>query len=88
MIEKRINLTYLLAYIRVGIINHTNKENINMAKTNDELKKVAEEILIGTAQSNYDTVLDMIRDEYDLSEEDLDQVSDLCNSATINISWN
>lgn len=59
-----------------------------MAKTNDELKKVAEEILIGTAQGNYGTVLDMIGDEYNLSEEDFDRVSELCNSATINISWN
>lgn len=58
-----------------------------MSKNDNELKKIAKEILTGTAEYNFDSTLELSSDEYDLSDEEFNRVHDLCNSATITVSW-
>ena len=52
-----------------------------------ELKKIAQEILIGTAQGNWDYGLDIENEELNLDDNDYDKIVDLLNSAKSSVSW-
>lgn len=52
-----------------------------------ELKKIAQEILIGTAQGNWDYGLDVENEELNLDDNDYNKMVELLNSAKISVSW-
>lgn len=52
-----------------------------------ELKKIAQEILIGTAQGNWDYGLDVENEELNLDDNDYNKMVELLSSAKISVSW-
>lgn len=53
----------------------------------NELKKIAQEILVGVAQGNWDYGLDVENEELNLDDNDYNKMVELLNSAKISVSW-
>lgn len=53
----------------------------------NELKKIAQEILVGAAQGNWDYGLDVENEELNLDDNDYNKMVELLNSAKISVSW-
>ena len=54
---------------------------------NNELKKIAQEILVGSAQGNWEYGLDVENEELNLDDNDYNKMVELLNSAKISVSW-
>jgi len=52
-----------------------------------ELKKIAEDILVNTARSNWYYALDVENKHREFSDSDFDKMIDILNTATISVSW-
>lgn len=55
--------------------------------TNDQLKEIAQTILIDTARYNYQMGLEVESDANNLSEEQEDKLEELINNATIKVEF-
>lgn len=53
----------------------------------NELKKIAQEILVGVAQGNWDYGLGVENEELNLDDNDYNKMVELLNSAKISVSW-
>ena len=53
----------------------------------NELKKIAQEILVGSAQGNWEYGLDVENEELNLDDNDYNKMVELLNSAKISASW-
>ena len=53
----------------------------------NELKKIAQEILGEVAQGNWDYGLDVENEELNLDDNDYNKMVELLNSAKISVSW-
>lgn len=53
----------------------------------NELKKIAQEILVATAQGNWDYGLDVENEELNLDDNDYNKMVELLSSAKISVSW-
>jgi len=53
----------------------------------NELKKIAQEILVGSAQGNWEYGLDVENEELNLDDNDYNKMVELLNSAKISVSW-
>lgn len=53
----------------------------------NELKKIAQEILVGSAQGNWEYGLDVENEELNLDDNDYNKMVELLNSARISVSW-
>lgn len=53
----------------------------------NELKKIAQEILVEVAQGNWDYGLDVENEELNLDDNDYNKMVELLNSAKISVSW-
>lgn len=53
----------------------------------NELKKIAQEILVGAAQGKWEYGLDVENEELNLDDNDYNKMVELLNSAKISVSW-
>lgn len=53
----------------------------------NELKKIAQDILVGAAQGNWEYGLDVENEELNLDDNDYNKMVELLNSAKISVSW-